>query len=270
MKPNEPTELTFWDHLDTLRQTIIHIACAVVVLMLLAFCFKDELFGVILAPKEGDFCTYRFFAWLGQVLHISGLEAQTLPVKLINTQLSGQFLTHMSVSFYAGILLASPYILYQLFHFVSPALYQNEKKYSRRLIFWSYLLFLIGVLFSYFLIFPFTFRFLSTYQVSPEVENTIVLSSYIDTLNMLSLMMGITFEIPVLTWLLAKFGILSADFMAKYRKHAWVLAMMIAAIITPTSDVFTMLIVTFPIVLLYEISIGVVRHTVKRKRQKGN
>ena len=106
MKPNEPTELTFWDHLDALRQTIIHIACAVVVLMLLAFCFKDELFGVILAPKEGDFCTYRFFAWLGQVLHISGLEAQTLPVKLINTQLSGQFLTHMSVSFYAGILLA--------------------------------------------------------------------------------------------------------------------------------------------------------------------
>lgn len=270
MKPNEPTELTFWDHLDALRQTIIHIACAVVVLMLLAFCFKDQLFGVILAPKEADFCTYHFFAWLGQVLHISGLEAQTLPVKLINTQLSGQFLMHMSVSFYAGILLASPYILYQLFHFVSPALYQNEKKYSRRLIFWSYLLFLIGVLFSYFLIFPFTFRFLSTYQVSPEVENTIVLSSYIDTLNMLSLMMGITFEIPVLTWLLAKFGILTADFMAKYRKHAWIIAMIIAAIITPTSDVFTMLIVTFPIVLLYEISIGVVRHTVKRKRQTGN
>lgn len=268
MKPNEPTELTFWEHLDALRQTIIHIACAVVVLMLLAFCFKDELFGVILAPKEGDFCTYRFFAWLGQVLHISGLEAQTLPVKLINTQLSGQFLTHMSVSFYAGLLLASPYILYQLFHFVSPALYQNEKKYSRRLIFWSYLLFLTGVLFSYFLIFPFTFRFLSTYQVSPEVENTIVLSSYIDTLNMLSLMMGITFEIPVLTWLLAKFGILSAKFMTQYRKHAWVFAMIIAAIITPTSDVFTMLIVTFPIVLLYEISIFLVRHTIKRQQLK--
>ena len=218
MKPTQPTELTFWDHLDELRKTIIHIACAVIVLMLLAFCFKEELFGLILAPKEGDFCTYRFFAWLGKILHIAGLEAEALPVKLINTQLSGQFLTHMSVSFYAGILLASPYILYQLFHFISPALYQNEKKYSRWLIFWGYLLFLTGVLFSYFLIFPFTFRFLSTYQVSQEVENTILLSSYIDTLNMLSLMMGITFEIPILTWLLAKLGILSADFMAQYRK----------------------------------------------------
>ena len=166
----------------------------------------------------------------------------------------------MSVSFYAGILLASPYILYQLFHFISPALYQNEKKYSRWLIFWGYLLFLTGVLFSYFLIFPFTFRFLSTYQVSQEVENT---------LNMLSLMMGITFEIPILTWLLAKLGILSADFMAQYRKHAWVVAMIIAAIITPTSDVFTMLIVTFPIVLLYEASIFLVRHTVKKRRTKG-
>lgn len=115
MKPTQPTELTFWDHLDELRKTIIHIACAVIVLMLLAFCCKEELFGLILAPKEGDFCTYRFFAWLGKILHIAGLEAEALPVKLINTQLSGQFLTHMSVSFYAGILLASPYILYQLF-----------------------------------------------------------------------------------------------------------------------------------------------------------
>lgn len=269
MKPTQPTELTFWDHLDELRKTIIHIACAVIVLMLLAFCFKEELFGLILAPKEGDFCTYRFFAWLGKILHIAGLEAETLPVKLINTQLSGQFLTHMSVSFYAGILLASPYILYQLFHFISPALYQNEKKYSRWLICWGYLLFLTGVLCSYFLIFPFTFRFLSTYQVSQEVENTILLSSYIDTLNMLSLMMGITFEIPILTWLLAKLGILSADFMAQYRKHAWVVAMIIAAIITPTSDVFTMLIVTFPILLLYEASICLVHHTVKKRRTKG-
>lgn len=125
--------MTFWDHLDVLRKTIIHIACAVVLLMLLAFCFKDELFDVILAPKESNFCTYRFFAWIGQVLHIPGLEVENLPVKLINTQLSGQFLTHMSVSFYAGILLASPYILYQLFHFISPALYQNEKRYSGKI-----------------------------------------------------------------------------------------------------------------------------------------
>lgn len=266
MEPEKPTELTFWEHLDELRKTIVHITCAVILLMLLAFCFKEELFNVILAPKNNDFCTYRFLSWLGQTFHIQGIRTEALSVKLINTQLAGQFLTHMSVSFYAGILLASPYILYQLFHFISPALYQNEKKYSLRVICWSYLLFLTGVLFSYFLIFPFTFRFLSTYQVSQEVENTIMLSSYIDTLNMLSLMMGITFEIPILTWLLAKTGILSASFMIQYRKHAWVIAMIIAAIITPTSDAFTMLVVTLPIVLLYEASILVIRHTTLQKK----
>ena len=166
-----------------------------------------------------------------------------------------------TVSFYAGIILASPYILYQLFRFVSPALYENEKRYSTRVIIWGYVLFLLGVLFSYFLIFPFTFRFLALYQVSPEVENTIMLSSYIDTLTMLSLMMGITFEIPILAWLFAKLGFLTADFMTKYRKHALVISLVIAAIITPTSDVVTLLMVTFPMFVLYEVSIFIVRRT---------
>ena len=187
MEQKNESELTFWDHLDELRATLIRIACVVVVLMLLSFFFKDELFHIILMPKDNDFYVYRFFEWIGNVLHLSGLEANDFHVRLINTKLSGQFLMHMNVSFYAGIILASPYILYQLFRFVSPALYENEKRYSVRVIAWGYVLFLLGVLFSYFLIFPFTFRFLALYQVSPEVENTITINSYIDTLTMLSL-----------------------------------------------------------------------------------
>lgn len=261
MKEKNESELTFWDHLDELRATLMRIACVVVVLMLLSFFFKDELFHIILMPKNSDFYIYRFFEWIGTSLHIPGLEADDLQVRLINTKLSGQFLMHMNVSFYAGIILASPYILYQLFRFVSPALYENEKRYSTRVIIWGYVLFLLGVLFSYFLIFPFTFRFLALYQVSPEVENTIMLSSYIDTLTMLSLMMGITFEIPILAWLFAKLGFLTADFMTKYRKHALVISLVIAAIITPTSDVVTLLMVTFPMFVLYEVSIFIVRRT---------
>lgn len=263
MEQKNESELTFWDHLDELRATLIRIACVVVVLMLLSFFFKDELFHIILMPKDNDFYVYRFFEWIGNVLHLSGLEANDFHVRLINTKLSGQFLMYMNVSFYAGIILASPYILYQLFRFVSPALYENEKRYSLRVIAWGYVLFLLGVLFSYFLIFPFTFRFLALYQVSPEVENTITINSYIDTLTMLSLMMGITFEIPILAWLFAKLGFLTAEFMTKYRKHALIISLVIAAIITPTSDVVTLLMVTFPMFVLYEVSILIVRRTGK-------
>lgn len=261
MEPDNNSNLTFWEHLDELRKVLFRIICAIGILMLAAFCFKDELFGIVLAPKENDFLIYRLFGQIGKALHITGMDVSDFHVQLINTKLSGQFITHMSVSFYAGILLASPYIIYQLFRFISPALYANEKHYSVRVIVWGYLLFLVGVLFSYFLVFPFTFRFLALYQVSEEVENAILLSSYIDTLTMLSLMLGITFEIPVLTWLFAKLGFLTSAFMRKYRKHALIIALVIAAIITPTSDAITLLLVTAPMFLLYEVSIFIVKRT---------
>lgn len=262
----EPAELTFWDHLDELRGTLFRIVIVVVGCMLLAFCFKDELFGIVLAPKHADFYIYRLFDYIGKLFGISDLEAENFNMHLINTQLSGQFMMHMSVSFYAGIILASPYIIYQLFRFVSPALYENERKYSLRVVTWGYLLFILGVLFCYFIVFPFTFRFLALYQVSSEVENTIQLASYLDTLTMLSLMMGILFEIPILSWLFAKLGFLTARFMTTYRKHALVISMIAAAIITPTSDAFTMLLVTLPITALYEASIIIVRHTNPQKK----
>ena len=157
----------------------------------------------------------------------------------------------------------SPYILYQLFRFVSPALYANERKYVVRVVGYGYIMFMVGVLISYFLIFPLTFRFLGTYQVSDQVENMISLQSYISTLLMMSLAMGIVFEIPILSWLFAKLGFISADFMRRYRRHAVVIILVVAAIITPTSDVFTLLLVSLPMWLLYEVSIWIVKRSVR-------
>ena len=161
----------------------------------------------------------------------------------------------MKTALCAGVLCASPYIIYQLFRFVSPALYTNERKYVMRVVGGGYVMFVVGILVSYFLIFPLTFRFLGMYQVSEDVANLITLDSYISTLVLMCLSMGIVFEIPILSWLFAKLGLLSADFMRRYRKHAIVIILVVAAIITPTSDVFTLSLVALPMWLLYEVSI---------------
>ncbi|MDR0970363.1 MAG: twin-arginine translocase subunit TatC [Lentimicrobiaceae bacterium] len=251
-------KLTFWDHLDELRAVLIRIAVVTVVFGIAAFFFKDFLFNIIFAPKNDDFIIYKILQ------RITKQPSEFFFVKLINTGLADQFVTHMKVALYAGFLCSSPYILYQLFRFVSPALYRNERKYTARVVFSSYVMFVIGILLSYFVVFPLTFRFLGTYQVSSEVENMISLHSYINTMMMLCLMMGIIFEIPILCWLFAKLGMLSSAFMTQYRKHAIVILLVIAAIITPTADVFTLLLVSIPMYLLFEISILIVRKVEKK------
>lgn len=265
MEQNDEKELSFWEHLDELRKTIFRIILAVAVFTAGAFCLKDEVFGIILSPQNSDFRTYRLFERIGSLLHLPDMHADDFRTHLINTDLSGQFLMHMNISLYAGIILASPYILYQLFRFVSPALYDNERTCSLRAVVWGYLLFMTGVLFSYFLIFPFTFRFLVLYQISPDVENAITIQSYTETLCTLSILSGVTFEIPILAWVFAKAGFLTAGFMARYRRHAIVIALIIAAVITPTSDVITLLLVSLPMMLLYEASILIVRRTRTKK-----
>ena len=257
---SESEKQSFWDHLDILRASLVTIAAVTAVFAVVAFFFKEALFSVILAPKDADFITYRwlyfFSGW------VTDEQAQDFYVKLINTGLAQQFMIHMKVAMRTGVLCASPYILYQLFRFVSPALYANERKYVVRVVGYGYIMFMVGVLISYFLIFPLTFRFLGTYQVSDQVENMISLQSYISTLLMMSLAMGIVFEIPILSWLFAKLGFISADFMRRYRRHAVVIILVVAAIITPTSDVFTLLLVSLPMWLLYEVSIWIVKRSV--------
>lgn len=249
---------SFWEHLDVLRAAIAKISLVAVVFGIVAFFFKEELFAVVLAPKSDGFITYRI---LNRLAAWNGDFTEPFSVQLINTGLAQQFVIHMKTALCAGVLCASPYILYQLFRFVSPALYENERRYATRIVGGGYLMFTIGILVSYFVIFPLTFRFLGTYQVSGDVDNMISLDSYMSTLVLMSLSMGIVFEIPVLSWLFAKMGFISAGFMCRYRKHAIVIILVIAAIITPTSDVFTLTLVALPMWLLYEISIFLVKRT---------
>ena len=225
---------------------------------MVAFFFKEQLFSVVLAPKSDGFITYRLF---NRIAAWGGGLSEPFSVQLINTGLAQQFVIHMKTALCAGVLCASPYILYQLFRFVSPALYENERRYVTRVVGGGYVMFGLGVLTSYFLIFPLTFRFLGTYQVSGDVDNLITLDSYISTLVMTCLAMGLVFEIPMLSWLFAKLGFLSDGFMRRYRKHAVIIILVVAAIITPTSDVFTLSLVALPMWILYEVSIWIVRQS---------
>ena len=249
--------LSFWDHLDVLRAIIIRIIVVTIVCGIVAFLFKEELFAVVLAPRNPDFLTYRL------LVRISGFFGGGLPdnpvIQLINTGLAEQFVIHMKTALCAGVLCASPYVLYELFRFISPALYAHEKRFVMPVIVGGYVMFMFGVLLSYYLIFPLTFRFLGTYQVSEDVVNMISLQSYMSTLVLMSLSMGIVFEMPVVSWLMARMGLLSSSFMSSYRRHAIVVILIVAAIITPTSDIFTLLMVSLPMWLLYEVSVCIVK-----------
>ena len=249
-KPSEQeVTLTFWDHLDELRAVLIRILVITAIAAVAAFCLKEELFAVVLAPRSSDFITYR----------VMGVEP--FCINLMNTGLTEQFMIHLRTALYAGVLVALPYILYQLFRFVSPALYDHERRYAMLLVGSGYMMFMMGTLLNYLLIFPLTVKFLGTYQVSPDVANMLTIQSYIDTLLMMNFVMGIVFELPVVCWLLGKMGLVTAQIMSQWRRHAVVVILIVAAIITPTTDAFTLFLVALPIWLLYEMSIWIVRIT---------
>ena len=257
---SESQQLTFWDHLDVLRGSLIKMIAAVLVCSVVAFVFKQPLFDVVLAPQSNDFVTYRMLEQASDaVLPDAVVQDKAFSVQLINTGLAQQFILHIKTAFSVGMLFALPYILYLLFCFISPALYSQERKAAVRLVGWGYVMFMLGVLLSYFLVFPLTFRFLGNYQISDVVANTVTIESYIDTLLMISIAMGIVFEIPVVSWILGRMGILRSSVMRKYRRHVIVALLIIAAIITPTSDAFTLFLVALPMWLLFEVSILIVR-----------
>ena len=261
MQENKAQEITFWDHLDELRKVFFRIALIVILLMVVAFLYKDTVFDIILAPRNSDFILYQWINRLGIWIGQPSIQVEPFDVELINIELASQFFIHMSTSFYVGILLASPYILYEIYRFVSPALYEKERNISVKVLLSASLLFLTGVLLNYFLIFPLSFRFLANYHVSELIDNKISISSYIDTFLALSVMLGATFEIPVLTYFFAKLGFITSSFLKKYRRQALVVILIVAAIITPTTDIFTLLLVSIPMYALYELSIGVVKMT---------
>lgn len=249
--------LTFGGHLEVFRQMLFRILGVAGVIAVVVFCFKETTWQFLLAPSEWDFCTYRWLEWLIQRIGMDFRFAE-YHVNLIATELSSQFMTHISTAVYLGLLGASPYILYELFRFISPALYENERKYSVQIAGIIYLLFILGVLMTYFVLFPISFRFLGTYSVSDRVVSNITLDSYISTYVSLTLVMGVVFQLPVIAFFLAKMDVINSGILSKYRRHAFVVIMMVAAIITPP-DLMTLILVTIPLYLLYEASIRVVK-----------
>ena len=254
---NDNDMLSFGGHLEVLRQMMFRVIAVSGVIAVVVFFFKDWTFRILLAPSEWDFVTYRLLERLMQAVGID-FHFEEYHVSLIATDLSSQFMTHVTTAIYLGLLAASPYILYELFRFVSPALYENERRYSVRVTCCIYVLFFIGVLMTYFVLFPISFRFLGTYSVAERVQSTITIDSYITTFLSLTLLMGAVFQLPVIAFFLAKLGVIDAGMLSRYRRHAFLLLMLVAAIITPP-DVMTLILVTVPLYLLFEVSIRVVK-----------
>ena len=254
---NSEELMTFGGHLEVFRRMLFRIIAVAGTIAMIVFCFKEITWQLLLAPSEWNFCTYR---WIETVIRWLGVDFQFAPyyVDLIATDLSSQFMTHITTAVYLGLLGASPYILYELFRFISPALYENERRYSVQVAGTIYALFLVGVLMTYFVLFPISFRFLGTYSVSARVHSTITLDSYVSTFVSLTLVMGVVFQLPVLAFFLGKMGIVSSEVLSRYRRHAFLVIMMVAAIITPP-DLMTLVLVTIPLYLLYEVSIRVIK-----------
>lgn len=255
-KVSQPSEdMGFVDHLEALRWHVVRSAIVLFSAAVLAFIFIDDIFNaVILAPTRSSFPSYRALCWLGEQIHIASLCLSDVKISFQNTQLSGQFMMSFSSAFVFGFILAFPYIIWELWRFIKPALSAKELRYARGLIFWVSLLFFFGVAFGYFIITPYTVNFFASYTLSDQFQNIIKIDDYLDTLIGLVLGTGLVFELPVLVYFFSKLGFLTPRFMSEYRKYAVVIILVVAAVITPP-DVFSQIIVTIPLWILYEISI---------------
>lgn len=254
-------EITFWDHLDELRRVLFRVLGVWFILAVGYFIAMPYLFdNVVLAPCRNDFVFYGLLRRMGQVFDLHDeFFTQQFHVKLININLAAPFFIHMSTAFWMSVVTAVPYLFYEVWCFVSPALYPDERRGVKKALCIGTVMFFIGVLLGYFMVYPLTLRFLSTYQLSAAVENHISLNSYIDNFMMLVLCMGLAFELPLLTWLLSLLGSVHRSFLRKYRRHAIVVIVIAAAIITPTGDPFTLTVVAVPLYLLYELSILMIK-----------
>ena len=264
----EEKEMTFWEHLDELRGTLWKILIAVIVTSIIAFLFKEVLFDdIILAPKSKNFITYRAFCKLGEWLSMPSLCIDPSQFQLINISLAGQFTSHMNISLIAGLIIALPYILWELWRFIKPGLNEQEIRSSRGAVSIITILFISGVLFSYFIVAPLMLNFLGGYAVSSAVSNQISLTSYVSSITMMTLLMGLLFELPVLVLFLTKIGIVTPKFLRKYRKHTVIAILIIAGVITPSPDMFSQLIVAIPLYGLFELSVAISSRMYRKKQE---
>lgn len=261
---NREDDLSFWGHLNQLRNHLVRSILAIIVFSVVAFFFRDFFFNtIILLPSDTGFITYRVLCKLGTLLNIDSLCFQSVSLNLINIELGGQFRYHLLISIIAGIIVAFPYIALQLWWFIKPALKENEKKSAKGAVAYISGLFMTGILFGYFIIAPLTINFLANYELSANIKNQITIGSYISTLAMLTLSMGLVFELPVLVYLLTKIRILTSSFLRKYRKHSIVLIFILAGFITPSTDAFSQILVALPLYILFEISIFISKRAEK-------
>jgi sec-independent protein translocase protein TatC len=262
-------EMSFWGHIDALRGHLFRSSLVVIILSVVLFCYPEFLFDtIIFGPLKSNFITYRAFCKLGHMLHMGDdLCFGHYTFKLQSLGLSDQFTSQMWIAFIGGLIVGSPYVLWEVWRFIKPALKEKEKSASTVFIVSATLLFIIGVFFSYFVIAPLMINFLGNYQVSTLVENNFTMDSYISTVTTLTLSAGLIFELPIIVYFLTKFGLMTPQFMRKYRKHAIVVILIVAGVITPSPDVTSQLLVAFPLYFLYEASIFVSYFVVKRKER---
>jgi sec-independent protein translocase protein TatC len=261
-------EKTFWEHLEDLRWVILRSLIVWAVLFCVAFSQKELLAGIIFAPHDSDFVIYRMLCRMAEVVHFDAICPPPFSVELQNTRLMSQFFTHITTSLYAALLLAFPYLMVELWRFVAPALYAHEKRRTFCFMLFGIVLFGCGVLLAYYLIFPIAFRFLGTYSFGDSVVNRIDLHSYMSTFYTTIIAVGLVFQMPIVAYFLAKIGVAGSGFLRKYHRHAIIAIMLVAAIVTPTSDPFTLMLLSVPMYLLYLLSIRVAKMA-ERGRQSG-
>ncbi|NNC94588.1 MAG: twin-arginine translocase subunit TatC [Chitinophagales bacterium] len=261
--------MSFFDHLEELRWHIIRSAIAVVVFMIVAFLNKRFIFDYVLfGPVREDFPTYRALCYLSDKIMLSDRFCiNEITFNIINLELAGQFLVHLKTSLILGFVISFPYIFWEMWRFIKPALYSEEMKYSRVIIFFSSLLFFMGIAFGYYVLMPFSVNFFANYEVSSAIGNNFSLKNYMGFITMFVMASGILFELPMVVYFLAKVGLVGPDMMRSYRKHAFVVILLIAAIITP-ADVGTQIMVTLPVCILYEISIFIAARVEKNRLAK--
>ena len=254
----------FLEHLEELRWHLIRAFSAVIIIAIAAFIFNDIVFDkIILAPKNPEFFTNKLLCRLGGLVDIPKLCINSESFQIISIKMAGQFTMHITTSIFAGIIVAFPYMFWEFWQFIKPALYEKEAKHTRGAVLISSFLFLLGVMFGYFIIAPLSVHFLGSYSISNEILNQINLKSYIGTITSVTLAAGITFELPVLIYFLSKTGLVTPKFLKKYRRHAIIIILILAATITPP-DIFSLILVTFPLLILYEAGIIISKKTVNR------
>jgi sec-independent protein translocase protein TatC len=268
LKNKDANDLTFLEHLEVLRGHLIRSVISVMVFTVAAFLIKDFIFNTVLfAPKNSEFITNRLFCELGKLMNSARLCLNSEELDIINIDLAGQFKIHLRIAFFAGLILASPYIFTEIYRFVLPAMKDNEKKYSAGMVFYTSALFIVGILFGYYIIIPLTVNFLGGYSVSEQVANQINLKSYIGSVTSVTLSTGLAFELPIMIYFLSKVGLVTPEFMKKYRKHAIVVFLVLSGIITPP-DVISQFLVCIPLYILFEASILISKRIEKQREAR--